>query len=245
METKTRVRIYSLQEKGVSFSYATESKMIVVGGRYDSKNKEGLKYEMELMGFQYIDTLIVPSWDPFFCKQSELKDLLGDLLPDYIVYTDTMPINEIETASYDCVQNYCDGDTFDSNSIKFAEIHKGLFVNDQTEPFALYLNFGDIPVAYINQCRSEQEKRFIIDFFKNRKIDVLVGGMDFLDEGLSKDVIEVLNPKAVVGRISPSSKREKNNKILWVGTEDIFISKVNDEIVRLRLGSGLPEIISM
>ena len=244
MESKTRVRIFSLKEKGVSFSYATDSKMIILGGRYDSKNQEGIKYEMELMGFQYIDTLIVPSWDPFFCKQSELKDLLGDLLPDYIVYTDTMPTNEIETASYDCVQNYCDGDTFDSNSRKFAEIHKGLYVNDQNEPFALYLNFGDIPVAYFNQCRSDKEKCFIIDFFNNRPIDVLIGGMDCLDEYFSKDVVEEIKTKAIVRRISLSAKRDNNNKILCVGTEDIFISKVNNEIVRLRLGKGLPEIIS-
>lgn len=243
MDTKARIRIYSLLDKGLSFSYVTDSKMIVVGGRYDKKNKEGLKYEMELMGFQYIDTLLIPSWQPFFCKPAELGTLLDELLPDDIVYTDVPPSDETAMKSYERVQSYSDGEIIATDSEQFAESHQGVYVDDQTDVFMLYLNCGNLAAAFFSQCSNGEEQARILNFFQNRPIDVLIGGRDNMDEGYAKGVVESLCPNTVVGRVSPSAKKDEANKILHVATEDLFISKVNGEVVRLKLGEGFPVII--
>ena len=106
MNTKARIRIYSLEEKGISFSYVTSSCMIVVGGRYDNKNQVGLKYEKELMEFPYIDTLVIPGWDKYCCRSLELQKLMDTYQPDRIFYPERLPNDESEQKCLDYINNY-------------------------------------------------------------------------------------------------------------------------------------------
>lgn len=243
METKARIRVYSLMDKGLSFSYVTDSKMIVVGGRYDEKNRVGLTYEKELMGFQYIDTLVIPDWNSYFCKPSELRNMLSNLLPDYVLYTDVEPGNEMEMRSRDMVLNYSDGAIIEANSNDFLSNHRGIAVSDSANPFMLYLSSGNLSVAFYNQCRSEADTSKIIHFFEGRLVDVLIGGQDFMDEEYAQKIIDVLNPNTVVGRLNPSAKNDRQNRVLHVAKEDLYISKVDNEVVRLKIGKGFPEFV--
>lgn len=237
MDKKARIRIYSLERNGLSFSYATENKMIVVGGRFDEKNQIGLKYEMDLLGFNYVDALIIPSWDPFYCKPSELNNLLEFLKPDYVIYTDRQPANDSEKKSYDYVQNYCDGEAFLTNSPLFADVHPGILVYDECMPYLLYLNFGNVTVSFIEDYTDVNQIQLINDFFKDKKTDVLIGGKFFINDDGFRPLLESLHAYKVIGRINPKEPTEVDSNMLHVEKEDIFISNVGNEIVCLKLPS--------
>lgn len=238
---KTRIRIYSLKEKGLSFSYVTEAGMIVVGGRYDEKNKKGLHQEMESMELKYIDKLIIPSWDSYFCRSSELNELLTNLKPDEFIYTEENPKNEAERKSLNSIKQYTASDS--SYSIEgHTKEEKDFFVKDQDDLVVAYINTGNVAVAFFSHCECEDDYNFIFKSLSNYKIDVIITGNNFINEGLSRRIIDTLSPNTVVGRVNPTVNNS-DTRLLNVGLQDIFISKVGDDIIRLKLGDIFPEII--
>lgn len=238
---KTRIRIYSLKEKGLCFSYVTEAGVIVVGGRYDEKNLKGLHQEMESMELKYIDRLIIPNWDSYFCKPSELNELLINLQPDEIIYTEGSPKTESEKASLKYIKEYTSNDS--SYSIEeHSKDEKDFFVRDMNDLVVAYINKGNLSVAFFSQCNSIEEYDFIVNNLSCVKIDIIVSGKSFINEGFSKMVIDKLAPHTAVGRINPNIK-DNESRMLSVALHDIFISKVGDNIIRLKLGEMFPEVI--
>lgn len=238
---KTRIRIYSLKEKGISFSYVSDAGMIVVGGRYDEKNQVGLKHEMASMDYKYIDTLVLPSWKPYFCKPSELRKILEELQPDRIIYPEAIPSDNSEESSLDSINAYCQSEYCISvDEIK--DSPNEFFVIDKGDLIVCYIKKGDISVAFYSQCMTEEDKNEITNAFKDKKIDVLISGKDYINDGFSMEIVNLLNPKTAIGRMNPNIK-VSDTKILHVGTDDIFISLVNNHIVRLRMVNGFPKLI--
>ena len=113
------------------------------------------------------------------------------------------------------------------------------FVVENGDLVIVYINKGNIALAFFSGCRNEAEMDIVLQSFKDKKIDVVIAGRDYANEGFTRHIIDTLNPDTVVGRLNPNIKMP-NNKIISVQSDDIFITKVKDDIVKLRMVKDNP-----
>lgn len=248
MEIKTRIRVYSLQERGLSISYTTEDGLIVVGGRYDNKNIVGIHDEMDAIGAKYIRTLIIPSWDPFYCKSGELKAMIEDLQPDSIFFPEIQPNNEGEMKSLTAVMEYKEKEYCVIPSKENFLDENRFFVREIQSLTYGYINQGDISLMFYTQCNNEVCKNNLLNDFQSKQVDVLVVGKGFLDDTYSAEIVSKIGPSTIVGRLSSHNYTVDNlntdaKKTLHVSKDDIFISKVDNKLVHLALGNIKTEIL--
>ena len=104
---KTRFRAYQLGEKGSSFSYSVDDHFTLIEGRYNEVNKANVLYEMQCAGVTRVSCLHITSWDEDHCKESELRDILKELMPLYIEYPGYEPDSDCGKACKKLIQNYC------------------------------------------------------------------------------------------------------------------------------------------
>lgn len=103
---KTRFRAYQLGEKGSSFSYSVDDHFTLIEGRYNEVNKANVLFEMKCAGVTRVSCLHITSWDEDHCKESELRDILNELMPLRIEYPGYEPDTDCGKACKKLIQNY-------------------------------------------------------------------------------------------------------------------------------------------
>lgn len=164
---------------------------------------------------------------------------MDDYQPDRIFYPKRLPIDDTEQKSLEYINNY------ECSEFSYVKIHDdvvnedGLIIKEDGDVVIIYIKKGNLALGFFSGCKNDKEKSVILQSFNDKKIEVLITGKEYANEGFIKQIVECIKPNITIGRLNPSVK-EDNNDIIGVQSEDIFITKVKDDIVRLRLGNETP-----
>lgn len=217
MKHYTRFRSYQLPNPGSSFSFSVEKNFTLIEARYNDTNAPHVKWEMQLLGIKFIDTLHITSWDQDHCNYGELCTILDTLLPTTVEYPSETPITENGKKSLSAIQNYKNGHDFcrlfsvSPYVVQYTTRHKlmgeNVFYNpivngDKSNNNSVVKLFrtGSFTVLSLGDCEDVNiAKELMKDDILTDEVDVMILAHHGADNGFTTvDFLKAINPKVCV-----------------------------------------------
>lgn len=109
----TRFHAYNIGSGILCFTYAAGESFMLVGTHYDEQTRQAIIREMSLMGVSTISTLFIPDWSDAYCSTNqEIRQLLNELEPTYILVSGNKGRSQNSTRIYSHLTEYQKDHTF-------------------------------------------------------------------------------------------------------------------------------------
>lgn len=259
----TRFRAYQLGSKGSSFSYSVDNHFTLIEARYNDTNKPSIKFELDLIGSQYIDCLHITSWDDDHCNYSELSNILSKLLPTVIEYPGYKPHTENGTNSLRLIKSYVAGRSFASSIEISPQFLSGLDSAEQLKYNNVLYNprviednsnnnsvvqlfrMGRFTVLSLGDCEDAGIAERIMNCrIASSEVDVMIMAHHGADNGFTtKEFIQKIKPRIAICSSDYQNQYDHPKQSIrnLIYQEDIalYTTKTGDVVVYCNIGDDV------